>query len=75
MHFLMLPVSVSPNLQFIVLAIGLGRRKEFHFPAPVVAKRAPLRALGFSSLTHLAMRHEPSGSCESSRWGWRPDVT
>lgn len=54
MHFLMLPVSVSPNLQLIGFAIGLGRREDLHLPAPVVAKRAPLRALGFSSLTYLA---------------------
>jgi len=38
------PVSASPSLAFG----GLGRRREFHPPAPVVAAPAQLRACGFS---------------------------
>lgn len=52
MHFLMLPVSVSPNL--LTLIVGLGRRGELHPSAPVAAAPAPLRARGYSSLTNLA---------------------
>lgn len=42
------PVSVSPNVILHACFSGLGRRGEFHSPAPCVTWRAPLRAPRFS---------------------------